>query len=450
MITQFKRIVYLIWLFSLPGFPIFSQNYSSLNNYTGDWETPSSWNPVWPVPQTIISGNDITINGYIILNGSLSFTGNGSLLTVNDTLVIRGDFLLGNNNDILINDNGILIIQGNFTMNNQTVVTANGYLIITGDFTKNSALGSLTSNDNPVKVFIGGKISPAGLTAANAAFPALNCTSPVTARHPYSNCSYGNMTDLMNDPIYPFFQSTLCNVTTPVITASGPVTFCFGENVTLTSSPGAKYLWSSGETTSSINVTESGSFTVKIADNSGCRSGASLATVVTVNEKPVADAGPDQVLNYIFETQMGALLAASETGEWSLISGNGHINDIHSPTTIITDLSVGENLFLWKVRIGSCEDTSKVKIIVNDLFVPSVITPDGDGKNDYFKIGEFVGKVELNIINRWGNLEYKNTHYLNDWNGLNNDSQELPDDTYFYILKFENGEIRKGSVLIKR
>ena len=27
---------------------------------------------------------------------------------------------------------------------------------------------------------------------------------------------------------------------------------------------------------------------------------------------------------------------------------------------------------------------------------------------------------------------------------------ELPDDTYFYILKFENGKIIKGSVLIKR
>jgi gliding motility-associated-like protein len=450
MTTQFKRIVYLIWLFSLPGFPIFSQNYSSLNNYTGDWETPSSWNPLWPVPQTIISGNDITINGYIILNGSLSFTGNGSLLTINDTLIVRGDFLLGNNNDILINDNGILIIQGNFTMNNQTVVTANGYLIITGDFTKNSALGSLTSNDNPVRVFIGGKISPSGLTTANATFPALNCTSPVTARYNNTNCSYGNMSDLSNDPIYPFFQSTVCNVAIPVITSSGPITFCYGDNVTLSSSPGTKYVWSTGETTSSIYVTEAGNYSVKVVDNSGCRSESSSATVVTVNAKPVAVAGPDQVLNFVFETQTEAILAESETGEWSLVSGSGHINDIHSPTTVITDLSVGENIFLWEVRIGNCEDSSEVKILVNDLFVPSVITPDGDGKNDYFKIGEFPDNVELTIINRWGNLEYKNTDYLNDWNGLNNEGQELPGDTYFYILKFENGEIRKGSVLIKR
>jgi gliding motility-associated-like protein len=450
MITQVKRIIYLISLFCLPGFSAFSQNFSSLNNYTGDWETPSSWNPVWPAPQTVISGNDITISGYIFLNGSLSFTGNGSLLTVNDTLVIRGDLLLGNNNDILINDNGILIVQGNFTMNNQTHVTANGYLIITGDFTKNSAQGSLTSNDNPVKIFIGGNISPITLTTVNVSFAAINCLLPVTARYTASNCSYGNMTDLMGDPIYPFFQSTFCNMGTPVITASGPVTFCSGDNVTLTSSPGQKYLWSTGETTSGINVTETGSYTVKLLDNSGCRSQASAATIVTVNANPVAIAGPDQVLNYVFETRMEALLNASETGEWSLISGKGHINDILSPTTIITDLSVGENIFMWKVRNGKCADSSIVKITVNDLIVPSVITPDGDGKNDNFKIGEFNDEVELIIINRWGYEEYTDTNYLNNWNGLNNEGHELPSDTYFYILKFVNGEIRKGSVLIKR
>jgi gliding motility-associated-like protein len=113
-------------------------------------------------------------------------------------------------------------------------------------------------------------------------------------------------------------------------------------------------------------------------------------------------------------------------------------------------LSAGENKFLWKVLNGNCEDTAEVKITVHDLFVPSVITPNGDGKNDYFKISEFSGKAELIIFNRWGNEEYTNANYLNDWDGRNNKGAELPADTYFYILKFENGKIKKGSVLIKR
>jgi gliding motility-associated-like protein len=191
-----------------------------------------------------------------------------------------------------------------------------------------------------------------------------------------------------------------------------------------------------------------GTYTLIVADANGCIDTA--AQNIVVNAAPVAIAGPDQELKFTFETQMNAELSASETGEWSLISGSGKIDDIHSPTTSVNNLSIGENKFLWKVLNGNCEDTAEVKITVNDVFVPSVITPNGDGKNDNFKISEFSGKIELIIFNRWGNEEYTNANYLNDWDGRNNKGAALPGDTYFYILKFENGKIKKGSVLIKR
>jgi hypothetical protein len=73
---------------------------------------------------------------------------------------------------------------------------------------------------------------------------------------------------------------------TPTITASGPTTFCAGGNVTLTSSAGTSYLWSNGGTTQSINITSSGSYTVKVTNANGCQSAASVATVVTSNALP--------------------------------------------------------------------------------------------------------------------------------------------------------------------
>ncbi|WP_343634191.1 FG-GAP-like repeat-containing protein [Fluviicola sp.] len=72
----------------------------------------------------------------------------------------------------------------------------------------------------------------------------------------------------------------------PTITAGGPTTFCAGGSVTLTSSTGNAYLWSTGATTASINVTTSGSYTVQVSDANGCQSPASAATVITVNPKP--------------------------------------------------------------------------------------------------------------------------------------------------------------------
>jgi gliding motility-associated-like protein len=233
---------------------------------------------------------------------------------------------------------------------------------------------------------------------------------------------------------------------------SSSSSMCINDLRTLTGSPaGGMFIISDGPGTITGNVlsaTGTGNINLVYTYTNVCTNKATQSIIV--NENPIAIAGQDQELKFVFETRMNAELSSSETGEWSLISGSGHISDIHSPTTMITELSTGENIFLWKVRNGNCEASAKIKITVYDLFVPSVITPDGDGKNDYFKIIENIGQVELIIFNRWGNEEYTNGNYLNDWDGRNNKGAELPNDTYFYVLIFENGKIKKGSVLIKR
>ncbi|WP_379709922.1 T9SS type A sorting domain-containing protein [Ferruginibacter yonginensis] len=72
---------------------------------------------------------------------------------------------------------------------------------------------------------------------------------------------------------------------TPTITAGGPTTFCAGGSVTLTSSSASGNLWSTGETTQSIIVTTSGTYTVTVT-TAGCTSAPSAGTTVTVNPLP--------------------------------------------------------------------------------------------------------------------------------------------------------------------
>ncbi|HYC60120.1 MAG TPA: hypothetical protein VEK79_11205 [Thermoanaerobaculia bacterium] len=58
---------------------------------------------------------------------------------------------------------------------------------------------------------------------------------------------------------------------TATITPSGPTTFCDGGSVTLSAPAGmTNYSWSNGATSQSINVTDSGTFTVTITNPSGC------------------------------------------------------------------------------------------------------------------------------------------------------------------------------------
>lgn len=91
-----------------------------------------------------------------------------------------------------------------------------------------------------------------------------------------------------------------------------------------------------------------------------------------------------------------------------------------------------------------------VKVIDKDIHIPNVITPDGDGKNDYLILvgKENYDRAEVEFYNRWGNQVYLNKDYKNDWNG-----DKLNEGTYYYNIRFIKGAtttIRKGWVLIKR
>lgn len=72
----------------------------------------------------------------------------------------------------------------------------------------------------------------------------------------------------------------------PVITASGPLSFCEGDSVDLESSPADSYLWSNGDTNQTIRVLSSGNFFVQVRETNGCQSIPSATTVVTVESVP--------------------------------------------------------------------------------------------------------------------------------------------------------------------
>jgi gliding motility-associated-like protein len=76
-----------------------------------------------------------------------------------------------------------------------------------------------------------------------------------------------------------------------------------------------------------------------------------------------------------------------------------------------------------------------------------------DGKNDYFVLRgllETLGKTELIIFDRRGVQVYKNSDYDNSWNGVDYNGKALPDDTYYYVIKSENGKSLSGYVVIRR
>jgi hypothetical protein len=72
----------------------------------------------------------------------------------------------------------------------------------------------------------------------------------------------------------------------PAITANGPIAFCLGGSVDLTSTPNTTYLWSTNETTRTIKVSTSSNITVAVRDVNNCLSPTSDLLKVTVYDLP--------------------------------------------------------------------------------------------------------------------------------------------------------------------
>ncbi len=175
--------------------------------------------------------------------------------------------------------------------------------------------------------------------------------------------------------------------------------------------------------------------------------------IVVADEIPVANAGPDQTLEYTFGTTLNAEIPEIGTGIWALVSGTGDLFNTLAPSTTVSGLSIGENIFSWTVTNGACEPvTDEVTVLVNNLTIPTLITPNQDGRNDYFVLRgiETLGRTEVTIFDRRGQRVYENSDYQNDWEGLDYNSNPLPEDTYFYVIRAANGVSVSGYIVVRR
>ena len=87
------------------------------------------------------------------------------------------------------------------------------------------------------------------------------------------------------------------------------------------------------------------------------------------------------------------------------------------------------------------EEIIEKDLIIEDCIIPNIITPNGDGLNDYFvtKYAKIYDDVNITILNRWGNVVYEDSNYQNQWNGLNPNGNKLKDGTYYYFISYNEG-----------
>lgn len=110
-------------------------------------------------------------------------------------------------------------------------------------------------------------------------------------------------------------------------------------------------------------------------------------------------------------------------------------------------------MWVYVEDADNCVDIDSVTVTVDERFIdgegpfiPTGISPNGDGVNDFWYIRWLYRfpDNEVTILNRWEDVVYKTENYQNDWYGTYN-GKELPEGTYYFILKiYENGELTQN------
>lgn len=200
---------------------------------------------------------------------------------------------------------------------------------------------------NPISSIVvgGGNISipvnTTGMTVGN---------TTVTIQATQSGCGSVNLINLANIII----------LATPIvdITASGSLSFCSGDNVTLTATNAVNYLWSNGATAQSILVDQTGSFSVTITDANGCEATSSIVHT-TENASPVPMISANGPLEFCSGGQVELVASGGSSYLWS--------NGATAPSIIVTQAG----LYNFTAYNGTCEALSS-GILVSVFSVPVV------------------------------------------------------------------------------
>jgi hypothetical protein len=141
----------------------------------------------------------------------------------------------------------------------------------------------------------------------------------------------------------------------PVITASGPTTFCSGDSVTLSVSGSGSILWSNNAVTPSITVSTSGNYSAAVTNCFGCTGNA---TPVAVNVLSV----PNATI-----TPSGSTVICQ--GNTVTLTASGGSSYTWSDNSTASSISVGgAGTYYVIASNGSCIDTSaSVTVSVNPL-----------------------------------------------------------------------------------
>lgn len=245
---------------------------------------------------------------------------------------------------------------------------------------------------------------------------------------------------------------------TPGVTAQTDITIplCHSSNdgaIDLTVLTGAapfSFQWGNGSTSEDLAGISGGDEQVTVTDANGC-TWDSLITL-TAPGAVMADtvishfANGNNISSWGGQDGSIQLNISGGTAPYTYAWGDGNASASRY------GLSAGP----YSVTVTDANGCSLALTIIltqpDELAMPSGFTPNGDGNNDAFVVRgiDAFPDNQLTVFNRWGNVVFDQLHYANDWHGENQQGQQLPDGTYFIILRLDATKTLQHYVDLRR
>lgn len=210
----------------------------------------------------------------------------------------------------------------------------------------------------------------------------------------------------------------------------------------------SSYLWSTGEKTPKITVSETGVYHVDVRNNYGTTGVlfCSNSKDITVEKSSIAHFERFETVDWT-EDENTITVIVTDTG-----TGIGHyeysLDDVnYQSSNIFTGLGVGK----FRVYIKDSFGCGKIFQDVVLLNYPKFFTPNGDGYNERWQI-EYAALepgLMVYVFDRYGKLitglDFKNL----GWDGTY-DGNPLPSTDYWFVANRADGKVYKGHFAMKR
>jgi gliding motility-associated-like protein len=209
---------------------------------------------------------------------------------------------------------------------------------------------------------------------------------------------------------------------------------------------GVAYLWSTGQTASSISVNVPGNWWVRVTGSDGSVA-VDTAFVKEVVPLPHDFLGPDTSVCIMGSID---LLSAKNYNTYRWNTG------AHSPKLTVTMPGI---YWLEVTDKNGCTGRDTVNVGQKDclkgLYVPTAFSPNGDGVNDLLRpvLGAKVVKYKFRVYNRWGTLVFESSELRAGWDGSFK-GHIAPTGSYIWMCSYQlqdkSQRVSQGAVLLIR